>query len=202
MPIWVIEIMLAYHLTRYENLVEIRRKGLLASMPSVYEHVGKGIYVIFDKQHVADFADYLGFDALFLCVTVEVSRDDLLMDEDALIIGDYHEPEDLQKIMPQQAYKRYLRYLEQNDGGDELAINDERVARFKVGLIDRYKIRPHPEFTADWGHYSVLTARCAVARLAPTDVEVYYDGEYFDPDDAEIVQLASELEDDYGGGIR
>lgn len=143
-----------YHVTPLENLPNIKKyglkKGTVGNNPA---HSGDGIYFFkpFTKNRInirycaRDVADWLGF-AEAAIVIADLSNNKLLMDEDTLYISDVNNREEYQSLINQigtEAAIIYHNYIKER-GYDDLAINDKRLAKFKVDLIDRFQIKPYP----------------------------------------------------------
>ncbi len=190
--------MKATHLTNYTNLESIKKHGLVANKNTRHGHVGHGIYVLLDKKYT-DFADYLGLDSdPLLCLTIEVDPQKLLMDEDALVIYDQEDIIRLRKIMPQKAFVEYTQYLKKFGGNDvtEASNNDEALEfarKFKTALIDKYQIRPHPEFTVAWVRYDIPTARCIETKLMPTEIQILFDDELYSEEEFKILEISGDM---------
>ena len=114
--------------------------------------------------------------------------------KEILFVDDKFKLDNLKSILPPDAYIEYQQYLKKYKGSDEHPINDPKVAKFKTQLIDKYQIRPNKLFTTDWGHYSVLTARCIKPHMIPSDIIILFDGDWYDLDQLEQVKAAAELD--------
>lgn len=186
--------MLAYHMSGYDRLDAILTHGLRPNVQSRYTHVGNGIYVFFDKREVGVFADFLGHGitgpAVCLVVTVDVDPNNLLMDEDALYVWGSGPKafENVRKVMPPEAVEQYMAFLSNRDY-DELPIDNDEVAVFKVGLIDKYKIRPSKLFKVSHMHAKLDTAR-HVGPLQPKLIEIWFENELYQLDQRHIVDAA------------
>jgi len=148
----------AYHLTPRRNKTSILRNGLTANTKRGWK-TGPGVYFYLDKSITSDLAEYLQLEYPLLLVVADIDIGSALMDEDALLVVD-RTIDDLRKIMPEDAVLLYEQWLGDN-GGDAPAYESDDVADFKIGLIDRFKIRPHKDFPVSWGHYDTLTLRVA-----------------------------------------
>lgn len=132
--------MLAYHVTKRENIEFIATHGLVSGLLDYknYDTTGEGIYVFFDKASAANIAENIAIDDPVL-ITTEVDISDLLMDEDALYDdtqGDFVEM--LARLIPRKGIKEWRDYIKSHDGQDEFPIDDPEVAEFKIGFIDKY----------------------------------------------------------------
>ena len=155
-----------YHVALAKHRQSIQKYGLIkGTVGNNPKNSGEGIYFFQpytnDDQVVMAIAlsmeEYLGFDRSIL-VTVDLSGHKLLMDEDALVIGEFRDISSLSKIMPPQAVQEYTQFIHENDG-DELAVNDPLVAKFKTDLIDKYQIAPNADWLVDVFRYNLLTCR-------------------------------------------
>ena len=174
--------MIVYHISEYDKLESIQKHGLIPNRSSKYEHTGDGVYVFFDRDYAVTMQEYLNISdnlGRAILVTAECKESELLMDEDSLYIDDEKILPRLKLAIGEQAYQEYLQFLHNNDGADELPINNNDVAAFKTDLIDRYRIKPNKMFKTEFGHYSILTARC-VGKLDIINIQGIYDGEIMD----------------------
>lgn len=150
-----------FHCAERHLLPEIRRSGLRQHLTSTNPaKPGVGVYVFADLRDAADMAEYLNLaDAVVVAVTTD--HQDTLMDEDALFLvpDDEQSITGMLSIMPSEAIWEYVDFIKSRGGDDVVAYDDPDVAKFKVGLIDRYNIRPHPDFKVPFGHHDMATCR-------------------------------------------
>ena len=149
----------AYHLTTEQALADIIQNGITNGNTPRYGKTGHGVYVFFSDSPLNDadaLFDYLGIDNPALVQTI-VDPDSLLMDEDSLFVALETDDDEMLGMLPPEV-ARVIENLPESHG---MGAEGERY----IPVIDKFQLKPRPEFPILAGRYEINTARCIASRL-------------------------------------